>query len=157
MGWGGVFSQTSTYITKANFCAGSQFSAWTNCYGYLPLKNGASYEGEFKQGMFDGMGVLNSSGTKFVGEFQKGNISGQGVEYSTNGAVIRSGTWIRGELSNPQALNVSNFPFNFSINSISQNTNNANQTLNLNKNNLPECYGRLFWNECLSPLTDPSS
>ena len=148
MGWGGVFSQNSTHNPKTNFCTGSQFSTWTNCYGYLPLKNSASYEGEFKQGMFDGMGVLNSSGTKYVGEFQKGNINGLGVEYSTNGVVIRSGTWIRGEFSYPQALNISNFPFNFSINSISQNTNDANHAINLNKNNLPECYGRLFWNEC---------
>ncbi len=56
------------------------------------------YEGEFKCGLFDGLGQLTfSNGEKFNGRFCCGKIDGDGTFYLKSGDVV-IGTWEKNKL-----------------------------------------------------------
>src|SRR3989338_1678469 len=51
-----------------------------NGKGTLTRRDGARYEGEFKDGLFDGKGIVNhSNGVKYEGEFKDGLANGKGI------------------------------------------------------------------------------
>jgi hypothetical protein len=60
-------------------CAGTNWKAWTNCFGEMTASNGVHYIGEFGNGKFNGHGTaLLPNGLKYVGEFRDGNFNGNG-------------------------------------------------------------------------------
>ena len=60
------------------------------------LMNGTIYEGDFKNGLRDGKGVLKlASGAKYVGEFQRNVYHGHGTFYSSDGERY-VGDWVWG-------------------------------------------------------------
>jgi hypothetical protein len=51
------------------------------------------YEGEFKNGLFHGMGTLTlTNGEKIVGCFQKGKVNGEATFHKKNGE-LELGKW----------------------------------------------------------------
>ena len=59
-------------------------------HGYGTFTNSDSvvvYEGEWRDGRFDGQGTYLLGKAKYIGELIKGEVTGQGTWYYTNGAV----------------------------------------------------------------------
>ena len=78
----GVFGQNS--LTT---CKGADTYRWNNCFGSWNDSNGNKYEGDWKNGMFNGQGVSKFiSGNDYVGEFKDGKRNGKGIY-----------TWVNGE------------------------------------------------------------
>lgn len=58
---------------------------WTNCYGVYKFTNGGRYEGDFRQGKFNGKGLLVfQSGGEYRGEFKENHFDGKGNYTSAN-------------------------------------------------------------------------
>ena len=61
--------------------------------GILKKKNGDIYEGEWKNGEFNGKGIYKyNNGNKYEGEFKDGNKDGKGIFTNKNGEQI-IGLW----------------------------------------------------------------
>ena len=55
---------------------------------------GKSYEGQFKENAFDGLGTLTyANGEKHVGSFREGQSVGFGILYSADGKILKKGFW----------------------------------------------------------------
>ncbi len=60
-------------------CSGSQ-ERWNNCSGsFEDSRNGVHYQGEFRNGTMDGVGIMRTALTVYSGEFSQGRMHGQGV------------------------------------------------------------------------------
>jgi hypothetical protein len=60
---------------------------------YDNLRNKLHYEGDYKAGMFDGVGALaQADGTRLVGHFEKGFLEGEGEGFTHDGGHYR-GQW----------------------------------------------------------------
>lgn len=58
------------------------------------------YDGEYKDGNYDGKGTLyfkNSQQVQYKGEFKNGNYNGKGTLYDENGNKVYSGKWSMGD------------------------------------------------------------
>ena len=67
-------------------CSGADSSFWNNCFGSLTFPDGRQYDGEFKDGLFDGNGVITHlDGEKYVGEFKDDIANGQGTNTFLDG------------------------------------------------------------------------
>ena len=54
--------------------------------GFLKLKNGVGYRGQFQNGFFHGSGILEfPDGSKYEGQFEMGKFHGYGVYTSHDG------------------------------------------------------------------------
>jgi len=69
-------------------CQGSYASStWRNCYGIYRLPNGDRYDGEFRDGSFNGRGIYyyladnEFKGDRYEGEFRDGSFNGRGIYY----------------------------------------------------------------------------
>ena len=61
-----------------------------NGYGIFAFGDGRIYEGQWKKGLFDGMGkLIFISGSKYTGAFQKGHMHGYGKINLLNGREIK--------------------------------------------------------------------
>ena len=61
-----------------------------NGYGIFGFDDGRIYEGQWKKGLFDGMGkLIFISGSKYTGEFKKGLMNGYGKINLSNGSKQR--------------------------------------------------------------------
>lgn len=59
---------------------------------YHPGKTHKKYEGEWKNGQFDGEGVLKfSNGSRLEGRWKEGQLHGKGIESSASGATYEGG------------------------------------------------------------------
>ena len=79
--------------TKLPKCKGVNSAKWNNCYGKQEFING-SYEGEFRSGMYDGFGKLDTDGEKYEGEFKNMLKYGKGKWWSQSDYA---GTLIEGK------------------------------------------------------------
>jgi hypothetical protein len=95
--------------SQAPTCVGKDAKRWTNCQGVHKFANGDRYEGEFRDGKFNGWGayyhLANDQyfGDKYVGQFFNGMRQGRGRYTSaSNGdsleGVWEAGSFIRNEL-----------------------------------------------------------
>ena len=50
-----------------------------NGNGFLSLKNGNTYKGDFRNGGFHGTGEYITAGFTYIGQFSQGNIDGKGT------------------------------------------------------------------------------
>lgn len=61
---------------------------------------GYIYNGEFKDGVIAGQGILiDENGKKYEGAFVNGELSGQGIVSNSAGKVIESGKFVNGKLN----------------------------------------------------------
>ena len=73
-------------------------SQWHNCSGSEVIKGKLTYIGEWKYGLYNGKGVVETaSGNKIVGEFKNSRIHGQATFTYADGEIIK-GIWKNGEL-----------------------------------------------------------
>lgn len=79
-------------------CQGTDLTKWTDCYWKGSYSNGDKYEGEFKEGAFNGLGsyYFFSNGDKYVGEFKGGKRHGQGIYIRLDGSMLL-GDWVEGK------------------------------------------------------------
>lgn len=79
-------------------CQGTDLTKWTDCYWKGSFSSGDKYEGEFKDGAFNGQGsyYFFSNGDKYVGEFKGGKRHGQGIYIRLDGSMLL-GDWIEGQ------------------------------------------------------------
>ncbi|MFN5234570.1 MAG: caspase family protein [Burkholderiaceae bacterium] len=78
-------------------CKGEYSKSWNNCYGKQKFING-SYEGEFKDALYNGKGIFKlDSGQKYVGSFKDMLKNGQGTLTWADGTEFR-GSWKNNEL-----------------------------------------------------------
>jgi hypothetical protein len=62
--------------------------------------DGNTYNGQWKNGMMDGIGTLSTKGgIRYYGEFKADNMHGYGVIYGADGKVIQSGIYETNKLS----------------------------------------------------------
>ena len=53
--------------------------SWNNCFGHYKFSNGDEYQGEFKNGKYNGYGTFKfSNGVEYQGEFKNGKYNGIG-------------------------------------------------------------------------------
>lgn len=77
-------------------CKGFDSSRWINCTYTNGL--GEKYSGEFRYGMFHGVGTLiYRNGEKYIGEWESDKPHGQGVLFSSSGVVLNEGLWRYGK------------------------------------------------------------
>ena len=79
-------------------CQGTDLTKWTDCYWKGSFSSGDKYEGEFKDGAFNGLGFYYffSNGDKYVGEFKGGKRHGQGIYIRLDGSMLL-GDWVEGK------------------------------------------------------------
>jgi hypothetical protein len=72
-------------------CLGIDASKWNNCFGSWSEPNAYEYEGEWKNGLFDGQGTYHHTaddewkGYTYVGDYKKHNRHGSGTSTFANG------------------------------------------------------------------------
>ncbi len=79
--------------SKLPKCKGTYSNSWNNCYGKQKFING-SYEGEFRLGLYNGLGKLDTEDETYKGEFQNMLKHGRGKWW---GQVDYAGTLIEGK------------------------------------------------------------
>ncbi len=84
--FGAVGAQVLNNPNKLPLCADGKTAwvsqetlPWHNCWGAYK-SSGASYVGEFKDGLYHGLGTYIQGDLKYVGEFKGGNRHGQGTQ-----------------------------------------------------------------------------
>ena len=78
-----VASSAASAQQRLPTCSGSH---WHNCFGQYKFPNGASYEGEYRNGKRSGQGTyIFPDGDKYVGAFKDNELDGQGVYNFVNG------------------------------------------------------------------------
>ena len=69
--------------------------------GRFCFSDGSNYDGQWKAGVYDGVGTLISGkqdgSTTYTGQFQQGLAHGQGKEIAADGTVTYEGKWIQGD------------------------------------------------------------
>ena len=119
-------------------CQGSDISRWNICYGRWASTNNDVYEGDFKNGVFNGLGTYYyradnprkggryfgefidgriigqgtfvwADGDKYVGEFKDEKRNGRGIFYSVNGSITQTGIWNDGTLVTTQYVDPNSF------------------------------------------------
>ena len=93
-------------------CVGNDARRWTNCQGVHNFTNGDRYEGEFRDGKFNGWGsyfhLANNQfrGDKYTGQFLNGSRHGSGRYLSANGNESLEGSWSAGVFVKPEKINL---------------------------------------------------
>ena len=64
--------------------------------GSLIKQDGTKYRGGFKDGLFDGEGVLVEDGKRYEGTFKEGKRNGSFVVYDKDGNEVQRGTYRMG-------------------------------------------------------------
>ena len=83
-------------------CSGKDARRWTNCQGVHNFANGDRYEGEFRDGKFNGWGTYyhlandQYRGDKYTGEFLNGSRQGSGRYISASSGDMLEGIWNAG-------------------------------------------------------------
>ena len=83
-------------------CVGKDARRWTNCQGIHNFTNGDRYEGEFRDGKFNGWGTYyhlandQYRGDKYTGQFLNGVRQGSGRYTSASSADSLEGIWNAG-------------------------------------------------------------
>ena len=68
-------------------CEGSNPMKWNNCKGTLSLKT-FKYEGEWKNGNYDGYGIFTADGgVRYEGQFKNGKFHGEGKIIRRDGSM----------------------------------------------------------------------
>ena len=81
--------------------------------GVYTWPDGSRYIGEFLAHKLHGRGsLIYPGGGKHIGEWRGGIIHGDGIRYSSNGAILQSGSWENGNLVKSFSLDPVRFPFN---------------------------------------------
>ena len=63
-----------------------------NGFGVKVLKDGNSYGGNFKTGLYSGWGHLKlKDGAEYIGEFDSGGMEGWGIVYGNSGEFLKAG------------------------------------------------------------------
>jgi hypothetical protein len=87
--------QSNVIKSKLPPCMG-RVSTWNNCFGNFKDTFSNIYTGEWKDGLYNGLGTnLFFDGSKYVGEFKGGLPNGQGTFTLANGDKY-IGVWIDG-------------------------------------------------------------
>jgi len=74
-----------------------EVDTWNECLGTATLKVNQRYQGYFRFGKPDGLGVKTlANGYQYIGEFKKGEYHGQGAIADKYGKVIQGGVWEAG-------------------------------------------------------------
>ena len=74
-----------------------EVDTWNECFGTAALKVNQKYQGYFRFGKPDGLGVTTlTNGYQYIGEFKKGEYHGQGAIADKYGKVIQGGVWEAG-------------------------------------------------------------
>jgi hypothetical protein len=93
-------------------CVGNDARRWTNCQGVHNFTNGDRYEGEFRDGKFNGWGtyfhLANNQfrGDKYTGQFLNGSRQGSGRYIPASGGEALEGTWNAGVLVKAEKVNL---------------------------------------------------
>jgi hypothetical protein len=93
-------------------CVGKDARRWTNCQGVHNFTNGDRYEGEFKDGKFNGWGTYSHlannqfRGDKYFGQFLNGARQGGGLYTSANGGETLEGIWNAGAFVRAEKVNL---------------------------------------------------
>jgi hypothetical protein len=93
-------------------CSGKDARRWTNCSGVHNFSNGDRYEGEFKDGKFNGWGTyfhLSNNqfrGDKYTGQFMHGSRHGSGRYTAANGLETLEGIWNSGVFVRAEKVNL---------------------------------------------------
>jgi hypothetical protein len=63
-------------------------------YGTFVFSGREKYEGEFRDGRFNGTGTYTySDGTRYAGQWVDGDRDGRGILYKADGAIEQQGRW----------------------------------------------------------------
>ena len=93
-------------------CSGKDAKRWTNCQGVINFTSGDRYEGEFKDGKFNGWGtyyhLANNQfrGDKYTGQFLNGSRQGSGRYTFANGGETLEGIWNVGAFVRAEKVNI---------------------------------------------------
>jgi len=80
--FGGASAQSSLPA-----CQGSDISRWSNCFGTTRIGNFYRYDGEYKDGKYNGLGTVTyANGESYVGDFKDGSRNGYGTSILANAA-----------------------------------------------------------------------
>ncbi len=92
------YGKSMAQDVQRKVCQGTDLTKWTDCYWKGSYSNGDKYEGEFKDGAFNGLGsyYFFSNGDKYVGEFKGGKRHGQGIYIRLDGSMLL-GDWVEGK------------------------------------------------------------
>jgi hypothetical protein len=94
------FANGSFAQTALQPCSG-ETSTWNECTGTLQQKDGTTYVGEFRNGLFDGKGTLSwKDGDAYTGDFKNGVREGAGTVTLSKVAKV-SGRWSGGRYLGP--------------------------------------------------------
>lgn len=76
--------------------------------GAVTLPDGSRYEGELRDGLFDGKGTLSATdGARYEGEFRRGRYHGRGT-YTSVGGDVYHGDFAEGELTGQARISYAN-------------------------------------------------
>jgi TonB family protein len=87
-------------LTNSPTCQGNEVSNWSMCLGVEKVTkqyNTTEYVGEFKDGKYDGYGILLMSARRFyLGQFKDGKFHGHGIYTNRDVKFSYDGEWIDG-------------------------------------------------------------
>ena len=104
----GIFSHIFAAEYKCNLNA--SIDTWHECIGNVNYKKDQKYQGFFRFGKPDGVGVATfSNGYKYIGEFKKGEYNGIGAITDKNEKILQGGLWESGSFVQPRQIDLGQF------------------------------------------------
>jgi hypothetical protein len=103
---------SSTFQSEMPSCVGNDARRWTNCQGVINFTNGDRYEGEFRDGKWNGWGtyyhLANNQfrGDKYTGQFLNGSRQGSGRYTAANSGETLEGIWSAGTFLRAEKVNL---------------------------------------------------
>ena len=105
-----VLNGTSYAHSNLPPCQDAYNSQWSDCFGSLTTSNGDKYDGEFKDGLYNGRGTYTfADGRVGLGEWVGGKPSGRFIQYFSDKSIASSGLFEDGHSVKSQYVDPNSF------------------------------------------------
>lgn len=105
-----IIASFNTWASDTNCNTIKPVESWHECVGNISYKKDQQYQGFFRSGKPDGVGVATlANGYKYIGEFRKGEYEGLGAITDKNERILQGGVWDAGGFVQSRVIDLAQF------------------------------------------------